>query len=337
MWQSTDETPVYRQLQPSKGNVVMLVQKLDRSCYARVPLRERRGQSTLLGCIVDTPELQSSMPQFILTNDTKLTRLEKAHMLSLPLPLRWVKGTSGWMSAGVLRQLITAIRKAIRTKKPNAEILLYMDCASIHTARAVLQHCSVLGIHVCLILGGLTYLCQPLDSHVFASLKRKLSEDQEIQRANDPTGTLPPGEWIHSLSRSIQQVLVDRQWSAAFGANGMLANWSTLRRRVGEIVQPHLPLPLRLPTEEELDCLLGRKRVFLGNDVFRSSKRLAERACYVLPKPLVRLPSGMPARVSSSSVAASGSGFHRLAPGSLAGVCVDEDDTVRATRSGQRY
>ena len=211
-------------------------------------------------------------------------------MLSLPLPIRWVKGTSGWMFAGVLRQLITAIRKAIRTKKPNAEILLYMDCASIHTARAVLQHCSVLGIHVCLIPGGLTYLCQPLDSHVFALFKRKLSEDQEIQRANDPTGTLPPGEWIHSLSRSIQQVLVDKQWSAAFGANGMLANWSTLRRRVGEIVQPHLPLPLRLPTEEELDCLLGRKRVFLGNDVFRSSKRLAERACYVLPKPLVRLP-----------------------------------------------
>ena len=96
-----DETPVYQQLQPSKGNVVMLVQKLDRSCYARVPLRERRGQSTLLGCIVDTPELQSSMPQFILTNDTKLTRLEKAQMLSLPLPIghQWLDVC--WRAASV--------------------------------------------------------------------------------------------------------------------------------------------------------------------------------------------------------------------------------------------
>ena len=72
-----DETPVYRQLQPRKGYVVMLHKKNNLSVYSRVPLRDRRGQSTLLGCICDDPEVQKVLPQFVLTNDKNLTRAEK--------------------------------------------------------------------------------------------------------------------------------------------------------------------------------------------------------------------------------------------------------------------
>ena len=72
-----DETPVYKQLQPRKGYVIRTETRNNRTCYARVPLRDRRGQSTLVGCVVNDPVLQSKMPQFLFTNDRLVNAAER--------------------------------------------------------------------------------------------------------------------------------------------------------------------------------------------------------------------------------------------------------------------
>ena len=82
-----------------------------------------------------------------------------------------------------MTQLCTAYRKAIRKERPHAEVVIFMDCATIHTADNVLTHCSRLGIRICLIPGGMTHLCQPLDSHVYATFKKTLAEAQERENA----------------------------------------------------------------------------------------------------------------------------------------------------------
>ena len=84
-----DETPVYKQLQPRKGYVIRTETRNNRTCYARVPLRDRRGQSTLVGCVVNDPVLQSKMPQFLFTNDRLVNAAEKVELANLPEPIRW--------------------------------------------------------------------------------------------------------------------------------------------------------------------------------------------------------------------------------------------------------
>ena len=332
-----DETPVYRQMQPRKGYVIMLSKKCDRSCYARVPLRDRRGQSTLLGAVVDIPELQKHIPQFLLTKDNAMTRAEKATLRALPLPMHWVPESKGWISADVLKKLLTKLRKAIRDLRPRAEILLYMDCATVHTSEDVLVHCSRLGMHVCLIPGGMTSLCQPLDTHVFGTYKRILSELQEDKRADHPLGIMPPGAWIEPVVQSTQQVLVDRSWSSSFSENALHADPSVARPRLRDIAELDHPLPIRLPTPAELSMLLGRHREGLGDVVYRASRRLAEHPLVLMPMPRARLP---PARAPLGPLprGASSSSGHAMPPlPPPAEPPPDDDVPVRRTRSGLQY
>ena len=306
-----DETPIYKQLQPRKGYVIRTETRRNRLCYARIPLRDRRGQATLVGCIVNDPDLQSKMPQFLLTNDKLVSAAEKAELATLAAPIRWIMGTKGWVTANAMTQLCTAYRRAIRSERPNAEIVLIMDCATIHTADNVLTHCSRLGIHNCLVPGGMTNLCQMLDTHAYALFKKDLSERQEKARGEHPLGILDGSSWIHVLCQSIRSTLVDRNWAYAFAENGMGLSLETLRPRLAQLLQVHIPLPPGPPDELDIETILGRKRELIREKLLRASIRaLARKRALRLPA-AARLP---PARPFARAVAGAASSSSAAVP-----------------------
>ena len=333
-----DETPVYRQSEPRKGYVVMLARNRDRSVYARIPLRDRRGQSTLLACVTNVPELQKFMPQFLLTNDNNLTNAEKMQLEALPSPVTWIRKTKGWVTTDIFKNILTVIRRNIRVHRPKAEILVVMDCAPVHTARCVFTHCSLLGLHVCLVPSGMTFLCQPLDSHVFGVFKRILSELQERRRGTNPLGILPSTEWVSIVAECINHVLTVRSWAHTFAENGIELGFRMLRARVRDVAELALPLPMTPPTAAQLLVLMGRKREDLGDLPFRTSKRLAERTPLIMPLPTARLPPAplaAPIAGSSSSAASSSSEPPPLPP--PADLPPPEAYPIRRTRSGAFY
>lgn len=331
-----DETPVFRQVQPRKGYVVLRLANRDRACFARVPTRDRRGQSTLLACIVDDPLLQASMPQFVLTNDKALTRSDKRKLATLPPPVRWVVGSNGWVSSNILKILITELRQAVRRKEPDAEIILFMDCATIHTAHEVLMHCSRLNIHVCLIPGGMTYLLQPLDSHVFATFKRVLSERQELCRAASPLGIMPEGEWISVLSSSIRETLVDRTWHTTFSENGMHSCLDNVRARIKDVLLAPIPPAVGPPSSQEIKHLVGRQRDLLRDSVLRTSLRQAGRRVPIRVHPKAKLPPAPHAGRPSSATGSSSAGPAPPLP-PPAELPPEDHDPPRLLRSGSQY
>ena len=119
-------------------------------------------------------------------------------------PSQWFPGTDGWVTTDNLKPVFTALRRSVWERAPGANIVLIMDSASQHTNRSVLMHASRLGLHVILVPSGLTWLLQPLDSHVFAHLKRVLADEQGRRR-----GVLPRGVWVEIVEHAIKQVLVD--------------------------------------------------------------------------------------------------------------------------------
>ena len=331
-----DETPVYKQLQPRKGYVIRTETRNNRTCYARVPLRDRRGQSTLVGCVVNDPVLQSKMPQFLFTNDRLVNAAEKVELANLPEPIRWVKGSKGWNTAGAMTMLCTAYRKAIRSVRPNAQIVLFMDCATIHTAENVLMHCSRLGLHICLIPGGMTNLCQPLDTHVFALFKKTLADLQEMERGRHAFGMLSGTQWIEILRRCIWSTLVTRSWSSAFTDNGMDISLENLRPRIQQLLQVHMPMPPGPPDDRDVEMVLGRKRQNFTERVLRVSTRAAERKRILRLPASARLPSaGFAAAASSGAASSSSAALPPLPP--PAEFPPPDAAPARFTRAGSRY
>ena len=333
-----DETPVYRQMQPRQGYVVRTQKQHDPNCYARIPVRDRRGQCSMLAVITNVPDLQAHLPQFLLCNDKTLSVAEKNQLRVLPSPLRWVVGTAGWVTPVILKVLLTDLRRAVRARLPDDEIVIFMDCATVHTCQDVLMHCSRLNLHVVFLPGSMTHLCQPLDTHVFAGFKRTLSELQENARSRDPLGIMRPGVWIDPLINSVQQELVEKDWSKSFTDNGLLGDVSSMRPTLLDLLSPHLPVPLRLPVQEELDLLLGSKRLRLVDFAFRAGQRLAARRVPLAPPCLRRLPRGPAAAGVFPAGRGSSAGPSALPPLPPPADPPDlGEDTPRSTRSGARY
>ena len=331
-----DETPIYKQLQPRKGYVIRTETRNNRLCYARVPLRDRRGQATLVGCIVNDPVLQRKMPQFLFTNDRLVTAAEKEKLATLAAPIRWVKGSKGWVTASAMNMLCTAYRKAVRSERPKAEIVLFMDCATIHTAENVLMHCSRLGLHPCLIPGGMTHLCQPLDTHVFASFKKNLADLQEKSRGEHPLGILAGSQWIEVLCRSIKSTIVEKDWSTAFSDNGLSVLFDCMRPRLMQLFQVHVPLPPGPPDDRDIEMILGRKRALLRDQVLRASTRAAARKIALRLPASARLPSAGPAAAASGAASSSSSAALPPLP-PPADLPPSQSSVARLTRAGSRY
>ena len=164
-----DETPVAMQMQSRRAYVCNLIRTLDADWHARIPTRDTRSHATLMTAVCDDALLQEHLPQLLLTKDKTLTRAEKTALRHLPLPIRWLEGSTGWMTSSILKQVFTIYRREIRAVRPNADIVMVSDVASQHVTREVFMHLNRLNLHTLLVPAGMTWLLQPLDTHVFST------------------------------------------------------------------------------------------------------------------------------------------------------------------------
>jgi hypothetical protein len=245
---------------------------------ARISTQDTRSHATLLACITGDAALQRHLPQFVLTNDATLSALEKDKLKYLPAPMAWVQNTKGWVTADILRGLLTELRRRVREHCPGKSLLVVWDAAPQHRQHSVLTHASRLGIHMVVIPAGTTWLLQPLDTHVFACFKRTLSRKQTESRAASADGVLPRGAWIDAAAGAISNVLVNRDWSAAMAANGLCDTGGSTRSSVQEYLAASGPLPTQPPSTDDLDMLAGTRGGSFGPMVLRPSLRVVAQA-----------------------------------------------------------
>ncbi len=144
-------------------------------------------------------------------------------------------------------------------------------------------------------------------------------------------------EWVHILVQAVRRILCEKSWVSCFAENGLDGTYVGLRKRIADTVQPFLPLPLRLPTEEEVACLIGRKRSDVAGLVFRASERLAGRPLLRMHMPLRKLPPAPRPRYESGVEKPSGSSGPLPPLPPPHGDPPAAADVPRLTRSGSRY
>jgi len=266
-----DETAMPRQLVGSRWNVMAMAQSSTATAlvYERAGTRDTHANTTLVACICNDPQLQPHLPQFLLTRDASLSRAEQAALGGVAPPVTWLRGSAGWVSTQQMKAMLTILRRRVHECRPGCHVVVAFDAASQHLAADVLAHAARLRLLVLLVPARLTWLIQPLDTHVFAPLKRELQAAQLASRATHAQGVLQPLEWISHFQVAIRRTLVDRSWHHAMASNGLLGNTTTLREQVQRHLNGALPLPLRPPTADEVRQIVGRSRRGLHKSLLR--------------------------------------------------------------------
>ena len=122
-----------------------------------------------------------------------------------------------------------------------------------------MAHAARLQIHLLFVPTRATSLLQPLDTHVFGSLKRHLHAEQARVREADAAGRVPRGRWIQLAQQVVPAVLVARSWEHAFAENGLAGSAPPARRSIGDVCGAVFRVSPRALSDAKLTAVVARR------------------------------------------------------------------------------
>ena len=275
---NVDETSIARAAVGKRGYVLKRGSEPGAVGHERFSTKEARGNCTMVGVVAEDPVLQPHCKQILLTRDASLDAATKLCLRELRPPLEWMQGTCGWTNTDNFCKILTSIRRPFLANFPGRPIVVYLDSAAQHASSRVLAHANRIRMQLVFVPASLTWLLQPLDTHVFGLLKRRMVVAQQEIRCATADGRLPGVAWVSVLQQAVQEVIQSRDWQLAFSGNGLLGCDAALRPCVLEGLGSFLPLASRPPTEEELCAVLGRRRVAVRMPLLSEAFRVMREA-----------------------------------------------------------
>jgi len=251
-------------------------------------------RTSLCAAICDDPDLQCKLPQLRLPS-TGLDKMFGPHLRAVydeavsPV-LTWY-GSCSWLTQENMEPWLTKLRRCMVNERADAHIILLLDVCPAHTAHRVLRHARQLGIRIVFIPASLTWLLQPLDTHVFVHFKRRIRRAVFDALSRDTSGRISHEALVRIHNRVIREVLVQGNFRPRLEAAGFCGNLATLRAPLAKMLAG-MDLVGRAPTVPELAELMSV-----------TPTRAAMLAGYLLADPLVPdlaapapdAPAGIPA------------------------------------------
>lgn len=198
-------------------------------------------------------------------------------------------GSAGWITAQSIVWYLRKMAAAVRRARPGAEILLVWDACSAHLCNKVLATARALRIGVVIIPGRMTWALQPLDTHVFAVLKKRIRELEFEEKAAASRSFLAPGLRVRLHGQAIREVLVDTCWARVLQRAGFVKNSFELRPALREIIRER-PIAPAFPSAADLMEILAVRE-----------PRALELLDMLRPVPLPALQAGGAAASSAAS------------------------------------
>jgi hypothetical protein len=248
-----DETAVGNVKEDKSGNVVNQRERkgLDNTTNGRP-----RGlaRCTLIASISDDPDVQAVLPQILLPRcppEKMPSRRVSETITAAGYPIEAWYGSTGFMSQNIMKHWLTRVSRRIRSHRRDAVVVVIMDTCSVHVSEAVLKHACRLKIAILLVPARLTWLLQPLDTHVFAQLKQKMRRGLVMGRIAAESGALDAATTLRVCTQAVRETLVERDWTSVMQRAGVSSRTTELRLPLATLLES-ADLEPRPPTDEEL-------------------------------------------------------------------------------------
>ena len=231
-----DETSICLHQRTPRGTLCVS-RKVARGLARNVPRAHRRCYLSFVAIICDDAEVQRALPQFLIGNCSTFKRGDVAELRAAVSPnLRIVRQKSAWNDQRLMVDILRDVRACLAPFMGAFQPVFTWDAARQHTTPLVFSAARRCGMWPLTIPSKLTWLLQPLDTHAFASFKRKLSELDRPPCA----GPLDCGTGVRALVRRVSSAvhtqILEPPWARAFDSNGL----GGLQARVSDRVRTAL-------------------------------------------------------------------------------------------------
>ena len=229
---------------------------------------------THVGMCTHRRDVQPLLPQIFIGNYYCFTlALMAAISTLLPPQVKFWRRRSSWNNSELMLEILLELSSALASR-PEFQIILVLDAASIHLTLAVIRKAAELGIWLLVVPPRATYALQPLDTHVFSCYKAFLR--RAYRDAKDEQGNVTLLAWARMLVSVATHFLNGRSWENAFVQTGLLGD-----RREARLDRELRDLPCRL-----LEPLLTAPTVYTLRMLWPSNRFLPY--CQLLSGPLGR-------------------------------------------------
>ena len=259
MFINLDETSIACSWPQVRGNIVKPKWWLRKKQgpTAKAKLKTIRSAVTHVALISDRPDVQAVLPQIFIGSGVAFPAAEM-DVPHKPAVVQYWRQKSSWNSVELMQRVIRELAASLAAR-PNLQPILIMDAAPIHLHTDVLEQGMKSNIWLACVPAGLTWLLQPLDTHVFALYKRWLRNQFRALRSQGPVSCQ---QWLQLLGRGATTFLAGRRWRRAFESTGITGSKQNLSSALKEYFceAGHglaAPAP---PSEEDLQLVLPRRR-----------------------------------------------------------------------------
>ena len=241
-----------------------------RKLVQNVGLGKQRAGFTHIALICDDVSLQPRLPQILLGNERLFPAATiEALRGTLPPNNHLWRRKSGWVTKALMLDILKELCTALGALTATHQVVLLLDTAGVHICPKFLRAASRKGIMVQYIPAKLTWLLQPLDTHVFARFKQYLVQEYRESLLQGGTHASELTARVNAVAQACRKILQAHAWAYAFDANGFSAHAQRdVRQTILEELQwsrvPEL-LPATLPAFPEFEAIFpARTHIPLG-------------------------------------------------------------------------
>lgn len=129
--------------------------------------------------------------------------------------------------------------------------MLVWDACRSHLTSAVLAAARAQHIGVVIVPARMTWALQPLDTHVFAVLKKRIRDLEFEQKVASHRSCLGPAQRVRLHGQAISEVLVGKSWASVLQRGGLTRDSAELRPALQEMLRGSDITPA-FPSKEDL-------------------------------------------------------------------------------------
>ena len=263
-----DETSIAKAYSKTRGTV-MLPSAWDD--YSALDMSEHINRSkthsyiSYCAMIASEPLISSILPQVLLASRKTMNRSVEQHgdiVLGIQTHL-WVRNSS-WMTQDIFLEILDLLLEALEPYMCYYEFILVFDASRVHLSRDIASKMMISGVRIVVVPAKLTWLLQPLDTHIFANFKNTLRKKLHDVAICAENGVIDDMTWIGTVAECIKLLQESTDTHVrAFARNGMLGNQEYMKATEDKVFDSSFLETIQRvpPSREEIEFSLGTKTV----------------------------------------------------------------------------